>query len=802
MESVHQFAHNQRKNAVIVRYLPLMKIGSKLFDGQDLFSLASHWNSRLYNGENESKILDDDQDGFPMMEKRQVSWKWSRHGIKGSCAVSLKSTVSFVEEKLVLWSKTFVVHEASIGEIEVCVDSDPIGRLVEAICSAPWDDRWLTGDYMNEITSDMMVNPEWTVSAHDLQPIPSWYGSAGGKLSSLSSDLRSVTARFGGIIVRMPSPVYSFSSCGTADVICSVSSATILVTSQLPAGFLTGTITDSDGEATFPNDKHDFSCQDIEQLISNTSNTFRMQITLLDFALKAVPIPLLTSATNDDHKNYLIAPTKITSMLSLQHSDSILSNNVGHPSLTSQFLQVSVLIQSLQSNAVIERALCVSSTLNYHLTGIMRHAQKRVHCHPTAANNAKLAVAASSESSTMVMVVCLHTPEISLNLSSIRADQSNALKLCSLKLRRMEFGAETTCVMDEGCLKTLAANKKCIIGGLSIQTVTKNCELVDLMTIGIQSLIKDSSSESEEESIMMRACQSLHDPNLIISTIAVDVSSPLSIQMNIDAIQTFYDVAIKALTAPVYFYTKSGQDRYETYTQSTMTALLSIIDTSAPLTSPAYVETFTSSSKAETLFTRLLISNASVQISDTAAANTDARFLLSFNDVDLIVGRLSEICQLEHPIFTYQCGRGNHWRNIVGEISTTDTFYSLKSTQSLVSIDECNKDIIPAFPIDWNSIQGDEKVKNMIDTSISIGTLMSYLGMKFYFMIPGPSSKARVASSTRELHGAIAKYHSRMLGLLSNSETKIEQLRLLLFSKERERVGMMAICEFFPPSIH
>jgi hypothetical protein len=162
------------------------------------------------------------------MTSRPVSWKWTRScNVNGPSALSLKSTVSFVDENLALWSKTKVVHEASIGKIEVFFDSAPLGRLVKVISSVCWDDRWFSGEWSNNITSDMVVgeaqNGAFSLKNH-IQPLPGWSNM---KLSALSSDLRSITAYFGGFVIRMPHAVNCMSSCGLSEVVFSVSKATV-----------------------------------------------------------------------------------------------------------------------------------------------------------------------------------------------------------------------------------------------------------------------------------------------------------------------------------------------------------------------------------------------------------------------------------------------------------------------------------------------------------------------------------------------------------------------------------------------
>lgn len=789
MESVHQFSDVELKNPAIVRYLPLLKIGCRLFDGKDVFSLTSHYSKKVHNG-NSDNIMLDDEDGFPLMEKRQVSWKWARPGVNGPAALSLKSTVSFVDETLALWSKTFVVHEVNIGEIEVCIDSDPLARLAKVLTSVPWDDRWLSGEWTEEITEDMLVDGvQWYIKNH-LQPLPGWYGSASGKLSSLSSDLRSITARFGGIAVRVPHPVYSFSSCGLADVVCSVSSATLLVTSQLPVSFLNGTITASDGLSTsFPNDESDNSCKDSESLMPNPTSKFRVQVTLSDFSLKVVPLPQLS--TDDDRSDYLIAPTKITTMMNLQHKYDLQSLDGATES--QQLLVVSALIQSVKSNVVVERALSAAMTMNHHMTKIMRCAQKHSYGHDGRQSTMDNTIHA------MTSIVCVHISDVSIILATNGTRRGGMLQLCALELRNIEIGSESTISPNVDSNVDALDVHKCVIGGFSMKMLSKNSKkFIDLVSIGmgdLASTFDDSASGGGEGSIMLRACRSSSNTHPTTLTVAVDVASALAVVLDIAAIQAFYDdVAMNVLSAPVYFYIKTDHNTIETFTQPLMAALLSyMFDVSASIGNS---EVPNANKKLDTSFIRMLLSNVSVKVSNTASANADANFLLTFDRIDLTVGHLGSKAQLDSPLMHRRCGRDDQWRTtMIGRISSPGTFYALKSIISLISADERSKEVFPAFSIDWNSIDGDEQAKELIDTSLTVGMLMSFLGMKLYFMLPNKSSKSLVAKDTRDIHSMIGRYHSEVLGILSHSEEMIEQLRLLLFGKERERLGMLSIGE-------
>lgn len=778
---------SELKECAVKRYLPLMKIGCRLFDGRDLFSLISHRKNNITSNLRETEMLDDDQDGFPIMEKRQVSWKWARPCITGPPALLLKSTVSFLDEKLALWSKTFVVHEANIGEIELCVDSGPLTRLVKVFSDASWDDRWYTGDWKTEISSDLLVDAEWSINDH-LQPIPAWYGSSSGKLSLLSSDLRNVTARLGGIRVSIPHPVYSFTSCGLADVICSVASGTILVTSQLPDDFLTGNITASDGMTTnFPNDEQDFSCKRSHTWSSDITAKFRMQVTLVDFSVKAVPMP-----SGSGNNSYLIAPTKITTMFSLQHRHDIESRDTSG-SKFNQLMLVSILIPRFESNLVIEKALSVASTINYHVTAIARHAQVGAIIRSNR-DDVQVAKRVNDDTIDTVSIVCIHMSEVVLTLASNMSDSDDEINLLCLRMTRIEFGMEFACNMDAN--NTLSVYK-CIVQSCMLQMTGIDHKLVDFLKIGTTSDEKLHTQEGSQNNIMMRSCHSSNSltssDSTGTSTLAVDLMSPLIITLDVDLMKAVIDNAIEAFSVPVQFYSKASVDgdTYDVSTQPMMIALLSLI--------VEISESFDNTEKQKPLhremsnseFTRVILSHVFVEIPKTGTTENNAKFLLTLEDIDFVVGLSGSMSALN--LLKQHCGHDTQWMNIVGSIRSPDSFYAFKSKQSLISIDDCKKVLMPTFLIDYCSTTGDGVTKDLIDTSLTLARLMSHISMKLYFMIPSSSSKSRFVSSVREIHNTIGYHYSRIVRLLYSSEDVVDKLRLALFAKERERLGMIAL---------
>ena len=75
----------------VVKISPLLRLGTRLFQGHDSFALSSQL-KRSRDGAGGSKC-----DEFPLMEDRETTWKWDRR-LKGPRAAAFKSTISFVDE--------------------------------------------------------------------------------------------------------------------------------------------------------------------------------------------------------------------------------------------------------------------------------------------------------------------------------------------------------------------------------------------------------------------------------------------------------------------------------------------------------------------------------------------------------------------------------------------------------------------------------------------------------------------------------------------------------------------------------
>ena len=161
----------------MVKIFPLVRLGRRLFEWHDSFSLSSKLSESQNIVSNES---------FVQMEDRGTTWKWDQQ-LQGPRALSFKSTISFIDETLTQWSKTSCHHEASVGEISIVLDSAPIERMIKLFSDPShqdnlwFDERWLSGDWHSEIDTNSMIasgssNSGFYLKNH-IQPLPSLYPS-------------------------------------------------------------------------------------------------------------------------------------------------------------------------------------------------------------------------------------------------------------------------------------------------------------------------------------------------------------------------------------------------------------------------------------------------------------------------------------------------------------------------------------------------------------------------------------------------------------------------------------------------
>jgi hypothetical protein len=421
-------------------------------------------------------------------------------------------------------------------------------------------------------------------------------------------------------------------------------------------------------------------------------------------------------------------------------------------------------------------------------------------------NNSQLSSLTDERLSKAICVICLHLPDFELNLFDDRqtlADSNNseqdALQLSRLKLAQIEFGLESSneiaAGLDDG-LENTATTYKCSVGGCSLQVTSKDNMLMDILTTGTL------EPDAMESNIRLRACHSsLHTaPSTIpvqATTIAAHVASQLMISLDIDCMKFFTDSLASTLSSPIYCYAKdpSGSETYSASSQSTISTLWSLIYDLSTSLGPHYGASIQMSEPGElttdNAICRLILSNVSIQVPNTRSSNIEARYLFAFEGIEATFGHVGLIGHFS-SLLEQQCGGGIQWRSIWSGLES-DSFYFIKSTQSLISVDCDSEVVVPPFSVEWDSNKSDVKTRNLIESFLNVSSVMPSIGMKLYFLIPQTSSKSDVPSAARRLHRLVGSYHSKALKLIYSLENKVESMSLSLFAKEMERVGMMSL---------
>ena len=602
-------------------------------------------------------------------------------------------------------------HEASLSEIEVILDSSPLGRLAmlfSASCKNWYDERWFSGDWSTDINMGMIAANESNGAFHlknYLQPLPAWFSN--GKLNALSSDLRSVTAHIGPITVRVPNPLNA--NCFLmADIAFRVSEATILVSSDLPKSFLSGTwITPSENSVSdFPNSPSDPSCvKDLDNQPTEVTK-FACQIVLKQVLCNH---SLFSHGDENDVPDNLLAPTNVTLMMNLENKGDT-SPTLGEACTssqvhTSQSLILSVLIQHLELNLELRSLYGALETIKYHLFGVIRQAElcaSRNIVESTAVENS-LASHATGNSvpknqqrpSVTMSVVCVHLPDVEIKLWSNRVPSTHSsplmqhVLLCRLKAKQIEFGTEASTLSI--CRKNHV--HKCGISGLSLEicksiplptdgssmrnkatlaqnTANMQSEMIEILLVGDEKAehdlinnvcafcscgVKDNMGIAEgvllrlegiTEVVHAIAHDAIADNTPLGTSFAVDVTSPVTFSLDINAIRNCLDLVADSFTAPIFVSARSRVNQYEDaiISQYIGSALvLSVTEISAAFSSSSTINserTGDNDARTKDIFAGLFLSRILVVLPRSDDMGVLDRFGLLFSESKIAYGQV------------------------------------------------------------------------------------------------------------------------------------------------------------------
>ena len=817
----------------VVKIFPLIRLGRRLFEGHDSFSLSSKLSESQNIVSNES---------FVQMEDRGTTWKWDQQ-LQGPRALSFKSTISFIDETLTQWSKTSCHHEASVGEISIVLDSAPIERMIKLFSDPShqdnlwFDERWLSGDWHSEIDTNSMIasgssNSGFYLKNH-IQPLPSLYPSKNSKQPPLSSELRSITTHLESFTVTLPNPMQDLSSFRMADVVFNISEATILVSSDLPSSFLAGEVT-PESTSSFPHDPTDISS--LAGAKDNSSNTdevtkFRMQISLLNCSIKVVPVQ--ASSLN------LIDPTNVTMMMSLeqQNAGEQLPNdkNESVGQLMSQrSLIFSVLIQAFVSNIELRSLYGALETFTYHTENVIKY---------TSSGDIDESQVDTAEACNSSSIICIHVPELEVSLWGEKSNklspindneakttsQDNDLTLlCRVKASLFEFGMEFTKVISQVNVF------KCAISSVGLEICKRECDkLIEIFSMGDS--ISHSSQLVEEACafcspdidvggritktgfLLRSEIESDGDDASSTSASSVEITSPMLLDINIEAIELFLNLVLEGLLSPVFI--SRGQQAGQMLLGSAIWSIVSkLYFLFQSPQSDELIETDKSYEAGNSLF-RLYFSQLLVLIPSDDEQGCGS-FGLSFGDVEIATGNSLKTgannTTSYRRVIEKNCSHvGQSWLNAyqLSSDMSDDTFYALRSKHSLFQVSVTDggsgntfqaENIFPISSINWSlpvgisgSISPPFDVFAMKNLSLSImkmGMPLSSIYFKLYKLSPqNESAQSDFSLAAARLHDTIGSYHHRMYNLIGQVHAEVERLRQSVWLKENERVGALVL---------
>lgn len=248
-------------------------------------------------------------ESFPLFEDRSI--RPDPFGLRHTFpeqAFGLKMTVNYIEKvSNPDDEEIMVVHEIGIDQFDVLMDSDAWCRALRFMMNENgngFEARWHSGDWSDELATDMLVNPSRPLNLSDhLQPTRELFLDEN---AMISSDLMNVTARIMNLEVRVPAAIRE--DVRSCDIIVGISETMLVVSSALPRTFLTGKIGSSihgDGaqqnvQIDFPNDPSDL-CYSLEEsedpsirqqgtMTVRAVSTARLQLTTRGFSIRIVPV--------------------------------------------------------------------------------------------------------------------------------------------------------------------------------------------------------------------------------------------------------------------------------------------------------------------------------------------------------------------------------------------------------------------------------------------------------------------------------------------------------------------------------
>ena len=265
---------------------------------------------------------------FPLFEDRSI--RPDPFGLRHTFpeqAFGIKMTVEYIEKVSNPDEEDIMVlHEIGIDRFDVLADSDAWCRALRFAMNEScggFDPRWHTGDWSDELSTDMLVSPTQALNLED--HLQTKKEILLDENLMISSDLMNVTARIMNVEIRIPAAIQK--DVRSCDICMTVSETMLVVSSALPRTFLTGKIgasihgegSESKGRIEFPNDPSDL-CYSLEatedpsvrqrgEMTDKNISTARCQLTIRGLDIRVVPVIPFCNAVEPQQ---LMEPTEMT----------------------------------------------------------------------------------------------------------------------------------------------------------------------------------------------------------------------------------------------------------------------------------------------------------------------------------------------------------------------------------------------------------------------------------------------------------------------------------------------------------
>jgi hypothetical protein len=500
-------------------------------------------------------------------------------------------------------------------------------------------------------------------------------------------------------------------------------------------------------------------------------------------------------------------------MMSLEHKEAQQSSTKtdGSNALSPQSssLVISVLVQRLEFNVELRNIYYALETVHYHADSVINAfcASGTDRCVPVTESAADIV--------DTISIICIHIPDVEILIWGDQTQAQDQLKhtlLCRVKAGQFEFGMERT-----GSLSRVEETivYKCVYKSLLVEICSRLDErafkMVEILSFGrlpsSSNMVENASSLSfpNVSRSLKRGCslRAENDSADGSSALALEIASPLFVDLNINAIECFLNLVPQSLLSSVFVGSSSRIGK--TLLGSALMSIGLKVAELLPSNQLGPREPEISDGVDNSLF-RLSIHQLIVLV----PSNNESPFVLSISNIEAAAGVAKDISS--HPRITEKnCGNGNRtWLKafyLLGEEKkTSNDFYVLRSTYGVIRA-VSNEVIVPTSSINWSSpvgLGGNANappfdifaLKHLILSFMDLGMPFSSLYFKLYKLSPRVESEQDFSLASTRLHDSIGRYHCKIYDIIEQLNAEVDRLRCAVFSKENERIGALAMGKF------